>query len=80
MLNRMKIACIFAGGAVAGLMVAICTCVLMNRSGSVGGEVLILPLIGLLLYVGYEFGYLSAMTEVARRRRSRTQKGGVRNG
>ena len=80
MLNRMKIACIFAGGAAAGLMVAICTSVLINRSGSVGGEVLILPLIGLLLYVGYEFGYLSAMTEVARRRRSRTQKGGVRNG
>ena len=80
MFNRMKIACIFAGGAVAGLMVAICTNVWMGRPGSAGGEVLILPLIGLLLYVGYEFGYVSAMTEVARRRRSRTQKGVVRNG
>ncbi|MEQ2521851.1 hypothetical protein WMO24_15645 [Ruthenibacterium sp. CLA-JM-H11] len=80
MLNRMKIACIFAGGAAAGLMVAICANVWMGRPGSAGGEVLILPLIGLLLYVGYEFGYLSAMTEAARRRRIRAQKGDVRNG
>ncbi len=68
MLNRMKIACIFAGGAVAGLMVEICTSVLMNRSGSVGGEVLILPLIGLLLYVGYEWGRITAMLQDEQRR------------
>lgn len=68
MLNRMKIACIFAGGAVAGLMVAICTSVLMNRSSSVGGEVLILPLIGLLLYVGYEWGRITAMLQDEQRR------------
>ena len=68
MLNRMKIACIFAGGAAAGLMVAICTSVLINRSGSVGGEVLILPLIGLLLYVGYEWGRITAMLQDEQRR------------
>lgn len=68
MLNRMKIACIFAGGAAAGLMVAICTNVWMGRSSSVGGEVLILPLIGLLLYVGYEWGRITAMLQDEQRR------------
>ncbi|VYU48169.1 Uncharacterised protein [uncultured Clostridium sp.] len=71
MLNRMKIACIFAGGAAAGLMVAICTNVWMGRPGSAGGEVLILPLIGLLLYVGYEWGRITAMAQAEQRRRRR---------
>lgn len=69
MFNRMKIACIFAGGAAAGLMVAICTNVWMGRPGSAGGEVLILPLIGLLLYVGYEWGRLTAVVQAKQRRR-----------
>lgn len=79
-MNRTKWWAVFVAGITAGLMLAICTNIWMGRPGSAGGEVLILPLIGLLLYVGYEFGYLSAMTEVARRKRIRAQKGDVRNG
>lgn len=55
-MNRKKWCAVFVAGCAAGLMVAICTSVWMERPGAAGGEVLILPLIGLLLYVGYEFG------------------------
>ena len=58
-MNRKKWCAVFVAGCAAGLMVAICTSVWMERPGAAGGEVLILPLIGLLLYVGYEFGRLS---------------------
>ena len=57
-MNRKKWCAVFVAGCAAGLMVAICTSVWMERPGAAGGEVLILPLIGLLLYVGYEFGRL----------------------
>lgn len=68
-MTTLRLVMVFSGGAVAGLMVAICTSVLTNRAGSVGGEVLILPLIALLLYVGYEWGQLTAMTRERQRRR-----------
>ena len=53
-MNRKKWCAVFVAGCAAGLMVAICNSVWMERPGAAGGEVLILPLIGLLLYVGYE--------------------------
>lgn len=56
-------------------MVAICTSVWMERPGAAGGEVLILPLIGLLLYVGYEFGRLSTMAQAEQQRRRRRKAG-----
>ena len=49
-MNRKKWCAVFVAGCAAGLMVAICTSVWMERPGAAGGEVLILPLIGLLLY------------------------------
>ena len=41
------------------------------RPGVIGGEALILPLMVLLLYVGYEAGQLSAMAQAEQRRRRR---------
>lgn len=70
-MNRKKWCAVFVAGCAAGLMVAICTSVWMERPGAAGGEVLILPLIGLLLYVGYEFGQLSAIARAEQRRRRR---------
>lgn len=62
MSKKVKLMITFAAGAVSGLMVALCAWVYTGRPCVIGGEVLILPLIGLLLYVGYEFGVLTAMT------------------
>ena len=67
-MNRKKWWMVFAAGAVSGGMIAICTSVWMGRPGAAGGEVLILPLIGLLLYVGYEFGRLSEAVSAEERR------------
>lgn len=71
MFNRMKTVATFAAGAVAGLMLAACLMVQGSRPGVIGGEALILPLMGLLLYVGYEAGRLAAMTQAEQRRRKR---------
>ena len=69
MFNRIKTVVTFAAGAVAGLMLAACLTVQGSRPGVFGGEALILPLIGLLLYVGYETGSLTALAQAERRRR-----------
>ena len=58
-------------GAVAGLMLAACLTVQGSRHGVFGGEALILPLMGLLLYVGYEAGRLSTLAQAEQRRRRR---------
>ena len=71
-MNRKKWCAVFAAGCAAGLIVAICTSVWMERPGAAGGEVLILPLIGLLLYVGYEFGRLTAVAQAERQRSDRS--------
>ena len=42
-----------------------------SRPGVFGGEALILPLMGLLLYVGYETGRLSTLAQAEQRRRRR---------
>ncbi len=63
MFNRMKTVVTFAAGAVAGLMLAACLTVQGSRPGVFGGEALILPLMGLLLYVGYETGSLTALAQ-----------------
>ena len=59
----------FVAGALAGLMLAVC--VETGRPGVFGGEALILQLMGLLLYVGYEFGRLATLASVERQRRRR---------
>lgn len=63
MFNRMKAVVTFAAGAVAGLMLAACLTVQGSRPGVFGGEALILPLMALLLYVGYEAGRLSTLAQ-----------------
>ena len=71
MFNRIKTVVTFAAGAAAGLMLAACLTVQGSRPGVFGGEALIIPLMGLLLYVGYEAGQLSAMAQAEQRRRRR---------
>ena len=71
MFNRTKTVVTFAAGAVAGLMLAACLTVQSSRPGVFGGEALILPLMGLLLYVGYETGRLSTLAQAEQRRRRR---------
>ena len=71
MFNRMKAVVTFAAGAVAGLMLAACLTVQGSRPGVFGGEALILPLLALLLYVGYEAGRLSTLAQAEQRRRKR---------
>lgn len=75
-MSKIKLMIAFAAGAAAGLMVAICMGVHAGRPGVIGGETLILPLIGLLLYVGWELGRLSALTraEYERQRRKQARK------
>ena len=70
-MKTMKTGVVFLAGAVAGLMLAVCLTVQGSRPGVFGGEALILPLMGLLLYVGYETGRLSAMAQAEQRRRRR---------
>lgn len=72
-MSKVKLIIAFAAGAVAGLMVAICAWVYAGRPGVIGGETLILPLIGLLLYIGWEMGRLSAAAQMASQRRHRAQ-------
>lgn len=79
MFNRVKTVVTFTAGAVAGLMLAACLTVQGARPGVIGGEALILPLMALLLYVGYEAGRLAALAQAEQRRR-RTRKGGSLNG
>ena len=79
MFNRMKTVVTFTAGVVAGLMLAACLTVQGSRPDVFGGEALILPLMALLLYVGYEAGRLAALAQAEQRQR-RTRKGGSLNG
>lgn len=65
-MKYLKMCILFAAGALAGLMLAVC--VEMGRPGVFGGEALILPMMGLLLYVGYEGGRLATLEQEQRRR------------
>ena len=69
MFNKTKTVVTFAAGAVAGLMLAACLTVQGSRPGVIGGEALILPLMALLQYVGYEAGRLSTRAQAEQRRR-----------
>lgn len=70
MFNRMKAVVTFAAGAVAGLVLAAC-----DGTGfpprRIRRRSLILPLMALLLYVGYEAGRLSTLAQAEQRRRRR---------
>lgn len=70
-MKTMKTVVVFLAGAVAGLMLAACLTAQGSRPDVFGGEPLILPLMALLLYVGYEAGRLAAMTQAEQRRRRR---------
>ena len=78
-MKTMKTVVVFLAGAAAGLMLAACLPVQSSRPDVIGGEALILPLMALLLYVGYEAGRLAALAQAEQRRR-RTRKGGSLNG
>ncbi|MEY8232853.1 hypothetical protein AALA82_14685 [Oscillospiraceae bacterium 50-16] len=47
---------VFGGGAVSGLLLAYGVEVWTQRDGLPGGEILILPLIILLIYLGWQLG------------------------
>lgn len=68
-MKYLKMCILFVAGALAGLMLAVC--VETGRPGVFGGEALILPLMGLLLYVGYEGGRLATLASAERQRRRR---------
>ena len=68
-MKHLKMSILFVAGALAGLMLAVC--VETGRPGVIGGEALILPLMGLLLYVGYEGGRLAMLASAERQRRRR---------
>ena len=70
-MKTMKTVVVFLAGAVAGLMLAACLTVQGSHPGVFGGEALILPLMALLLYVGYEAGRLAALAQAEQRRRRR---------
>ncbi len=55
---KIKLALTFAAGIVSGLMLAVGIRCFPRRPTAPGGEVLILPLIVLLIYVGVQFGMM----------------------
>lgn len=59
----------FAAGGVAGLLLAVCMGIHTGRPGTVGGEVLIIPLMVLLIYVGWQAGQLEAAAQPRKGRR-----------
>lgn len=59
----------FAAGGMAGLMLAVCMGIHTGRPGTVGGEVLIIPLMVLLIYVGWQAGQLEAAARPRKGRR-----------
>lgn len=59
----------FAAGGMAGLMLAMCMGIHTGRPGTVGGEALIIPLMVLLIYVGWQAGQLEAAARPRKGRR-----------
>lgn len=55
-MSKTKFAAIFGGGLLAGALGAAAVQAAMGRSGTYGGEVLLLPMVLLLLYAGYCLG------------------------
>lgn len=55
-MSKTKFAAIFGGGLLAGALGAAAVQEAMGRSGTYGGEVLLLPMVLLLLYAGYCLG------------------------
>ena len=71
MLSVIAALLVYEAGKAAGLMLAACLTVQGSRPGVFGGEALILPLMALLLYVGYEAGRLATLAQAEQRRRRR---------
>ena len=59
----------FAAGGMAGLLLAVCMGIHTGRPGTVGGEALIIPLMVLLIYVGWQAGQLEAAARPRKGRR-----------
>lgn len=55
-MSKTKFAAIFGGGLLAGVLGAMAVQTAIGRSGTYGGEVLLLPMVLLLLYAGYCLG------------------------
>lgn len=55
-MSKMKFAAIFGGGLLAGMLGAMAVQTAIGRSGTYGGEILLLPMVLLLLYAGYCLG------------------------
>lgn len=55
-MSKLKFAAIFGGGLLAGALGAAGAQTAMGRSGTYGGEILLLPMVLLLLYAGYCLG------------------------
>ena len=55
-MSKTKFAAIFGGGLLAGALGAAAVQAAMGRSGTYGGEILLLPMVLLLLYAGYCLG------------------------
>lgn len=65
----------FAAGGMAGLMLAVCMGIHTGRPGTVGGEALIIPLMVLLIYVGWQAGQLEAAARPRKGRRHNEKEG-----
>lgn len=52
-----RMAAVLAAGILGGMMLHVAWQTLGGRAGAPGGEALILPMIGALLYVGWQMGH-----------------------
>lgn len=56
MMKFVKVVIGYIAGIFSGMMIFQGFVVLLGRDGTVGGEILILPLIGILLFFGWDIG------------------------
>lgn len=76
MKHKLKIAIVFLTGSLSGGILSEGVHVFTQRSGSIGGEALILPLIILLLICGYNLGRESKIFQS----KNQTYEEGFRDG
>ena len=54
-----KTAAVLTAGILAGMMLHVAWQALQGRTGAPGGEALIIPMMAVLLYIGYEIGHMA---------------------
>lgn len=64
----------YLAGLLSGLMLALAAWVYTERPMVFGGEVLVLPLIGVLIGFGWQLGQLAAMADMEQWYRRRTRR------